>query len=84
MPADHPKTHPFGVANVCNDPSYGCALRLDRACFGALLGHVRKTPSLCETERLSPTPKKRAVPDARVAQPGGFPAKRFPVHRTAS
>ncbi len=83
MPAHHLKTHPLCVANARHSPSYGCALRLDRACFGALLGHVRKTPSLCETERLSPTPEKRAVSDARVAQPGGLSAKRFSVRRTA-
>ena len=41
MPAHHPKTQPFVVANARHSPGYGCALRLDRARFGALLGHAR-------------------------------------------
>ncbi|MDP9895291.1 hypothetical protein [Variovorax boronicumulans] len=37
----HPgQTHPLGVANVRHSPSYGCALRLDRARLGGLLGHA--------------------------------------------
>jgi len=38
MPAHPAKTHPFVVANARHSPSYGCALRLDRARFDGLLG----------------------------------------------
>src|SRR5687768_15785518 len=48
MPAHHAKEHPLVVANARHSPGYGCALRLDRAPFGALLGHDRKTLRLCE------------------------------------
>jgi hypothetical protein len=43
MPAHHAKTRLLVVANARHSPSYGCALRLDQARFGALLEHVRKT-----------------------------------------
>src|SRR2546430_4645164 len=33
MPAHHAKSHPLVVANARHSPSYGCALRLDRAPF---------------------------------------------------
>jgi hypothetical protein len=46
MPAHHPKTHPLGVANARHSLSYGCALRLDRPRFDALLGHSQKAFSL--------------------------------------
>ena len=46
MPAHHAKRRPLVVANARHSPSYGCALRLDRTPFGALLGHARKTLSL--------------------------------------
>jgi len=60
MPAHHAKTRLLVVANARlslskatvhpvegHSPSYGCALRLDQARFGALLGHARKTLRLC-------------------------------------
>jgi hypothetical protein len=40
MPAHPAQTRPLGVANARHSPSYGCALRLDRARLGGLLGHV--------------------------------------------
>jgi len=40
MPAYPAKTLPLVVANARHSPSYGCALRLDRARFGGLLGHA--------------------------------------------
>jgi hypothetical protein len=58
MPAHHAKTRLLVVANARlslskatdhrepverHSPGYGCALRLDQARFGALLGHARKT-----------------------------------------
>jgi len=46
MPAQHAKRRPPVVANARHSPSYGCALRLDRTSFDALLGHARKTLSL--------------------------------------
>jgi hypothetical protein len=46
MPAHHAKKHLLVVANARHSPSYGCALRLDQALFGALLGHAQKTLSL--------------------------------------
>jgi hypothetical protein len=42
MPAHHAKTRLLVVANARHSPSYGCALRLDQACFDAPLGHARK------------------------------------------
>ena len=46
MPTHHAKRRPLVVANARHSPSYGCALRLDRMLFDALLGHARKTLSL--------------------------------------
>jgi hypothetical protein len=43
MPAHHAKTRLLVVANARHSLSYGCALRLDQARLGALLGHDRKT-----------------------------------------
>jgi rubrerythrin len=43
VPAHHAKRPPLVVANARHSPSYGCALRLDRQPFGALLGHAQKT-----------------------------------------
>ncbi|WP_157008365.1 hypothetical protein [Xenophilus azovorans] len=40
MPAHPAKTRPLGVANARHSGGYGCALRLDRARFGGLLGHA--------------------------------------------
>jgi len=40
------KRRPLVVANARHSPSCGCALRLDRTPFDALLGHARKTLSL--------------------------------------
>ena len=38
MTAHPAKTHPSVVANARHSPRYGCALPLDRARFGGLLG----------------------------------------------
>ena len=46
MPTHHAKRRPLVVANARHSPSYGCALRLDRTPFDALLGHARKILSL--------------------------------------
>ncbi|MBS0426239.1 MAG: hypothetical protein JSR41_03005 [Proteobacteria bacterium] len=40
MTAHPAKTRPLCVANARHSPSYGCALRLDRARFRGLLGHA--------------------------------------------
>jgi hypothetical protein len=40
MPAHHARTPPLCVANARHSPRYGCALRLDWARSGALLGHA--------------------------------------------
>jgi hypothetical protein len=40
MPAHAAKTRQIVVANARHGIHYGCALRLDRACFGDLLGHA--------------------------------------------
>jgi hypothetical protein len=46
MPAHHAKKRLLVVANARHSPSYVCALRLDQALFGALLGQAQKTLSL--------------------------------------
>jgi hypothetical protein len=46
MPAHHAKQHLHVVANARHGPSHVCALRLEQALFGALLGHAQKTLSL--------------------------------------
>jgi hypothetical protein len=42
MSAHHPETRLLVVANARHGLSHGCALRLDQARFGALLGHDQK------------------------------------------
>jgi hypothetical protein len=46
MPAHHAKKDPLVVANARHSPSHVCALRVEQALFGALLGHAQKTLSL--------------------------------------
>jgi hypothetical protein len=46
MPAHAAKTRPLGVANARHSTSHVCALRLDRARFGDLLGHAEFIHSL--------------------------------------
>ncbi|WP_296873633.1 hypothetical protein [Tibeticola sp.] len=40
-PAHPAQKRPLGVANARRGPRYGCALRLDWALFGGLLGRAR-------------------------------------------
>jgi hypothetical protein len=46
MPAHAAKTRLLVVANARHSTSYGCALRLDQARFGDLLGHAEFFHSL--------------------------------------
>jgi len=68
MPTHHAKRRPLVVANTRHGPIYGCALRLDRTPFDALLGHARKALSLrVEGQRL----RVFRTPDRGSSEPNG-------------
>ena len=60
-----PKRRPLVVANARHGPSYGCALRLDRTPFDALLGHARKLSASDSFGFLG----NRSAPNARCSAP---------------